>query len=58
MKVVGIDLSGPRNFADTVLVSFEEKGNEIHLQNVREGANDEMITRTTSIAAQNVKPKK
>ena len=46
MKVVGIDLSGPRNFADTVLVSFEEKGNEIHLQNVREGANDEMILET------------
>ena len=43
MKVVGIDLSGPRNFADTCLVSFEERGNEIHLKDVREGMNDNQI---------------
>jgi predicted nuclease with RNAse H fold len=43
MKVVGIDLSGPRNFADTCLVSFEEQGGEIHLQDVREGVSDEQI---------------
>lgn len=43
MTVVGIDLSGPRNSADTVLVSFEEKGNEIHLQNACAGADDEKI---------------
>jgi predicted nuclease with RNAse H fold len=43
MKVVGIDLSGPRNFTDTCLVSFEERGEEIHLINVREGADDNQI---------------
>ena len=37
MKIIGIDLSGPRNFADTCLVSFEERGEEIHLMDVREG---------------------
>ncbi len=26
MRILGIDLSGPRNFADTCLVSFEEHG--------------------------------
>jgi hypothetical protein len=31
MKVVGLDLSGPRNIADTCLVSFEAQGDEIHL---------------------------
>jgi predicted nuclease with RNAse H fold len=43
MKVVGIDLSGPRNFADTCLVSFEQRGEEIHLMEVREGADDSQI---------------
>jgi predicted nuclease with RNAse H fold len=43
MKMVGIDLSGPRNFADTCLVSFEERGEEIHLMDVREGADDDQI---------------
>jgi uncharacterized protein len=43
MKIVGIDLSGPRNFADTCLVSFEEHGDEIHLMDVREGADDHQI---------------
>lgn len=41
--IVGIDLSGPRNFADTCLVSFEQKGDEIHLIDVREGADDDQI---------------
>jgi uncharacterized protein len=48
MKVVGIDLSGPRNFADTCLVSFEERGNEIHLLDVHEGATDEQILQVVS----------
>jgi predicted nuclease with RNAse H fold len=43
MKIVGIDLSGPRNFADTCLVAFEERGEEIHLIDVREGADDVQI---------------
>jgi Uncharacterized conserved protein len=43
MRVVGIDLSGPRNFADTCLVSFEERGEEILLTEVREGADDDQI---------------
>ncbi|HLO13532.1 MAG TPA: DUF429 domain-containing protein [Anaerolineales bacterium] len=43
MRVVGIDLSGPRNFADTCLVSFEARGEEIHLMDVREGADDNQI---------------
>lgn len=43
MKIVGIDLSGPRNFADTCLVSFEERGQEIHLIEVREGVDDDQI---------------
>ena len=34
MRIVGIDPSGPRNFADTCLVSFEEHG----------GRNDEINT--------------
>jgi uncharacterized protein len=43
MKIVGIDLSGPRNFADTCLVSFEERGEEIVLSDVREGVDDPQI---------------
>jgi len=43
MRIIGIDLSGPRNFADTCLVSFEERGEEIHLTDVREGAGDDQI---------------
>lgn len=48
MKVVGIDLSGPRNIADTCLVSFEARGDEIHLQDVREGADDDQIIEAIS----------
>jgi uncharacterized protein len=43
MIIIGIDLSGPRNFADTCLVSFETRGEEIHLVDVREGADDDQI---------------
>jgi predicted nuclease with RNAse H fold len=46
MTMVGIDLSGPRNSAETYLVSFEEKGNELHLQSVCAGADDEKILET------------
>src|SRR5215208_4705447 len=48
MRVVGIDLSGPRNFADTCLVSFETRGEEIHLIDAREGADDDQILEAIS----------
>jgi predicted nuclease with RNAse H fold len=53
MRIVGIDLSGPRNFADTCLVSFEERGEEIHLMDVREGADDDQILDVISGLGQN-----
>jgi predicted nuclease with RNAse H fold len=43
MKVIGIDLSGPRNVADTCLVSFEAQGDGMHLTDAREGADDDRI---------------
>ena len=43
MRIVGIDLSGPRNFADTCLVSFKTRGEEIHLIDTRGGADDDQI---------------
>ncbi len=52
MKIVGIDLSGPRNFADTCLVSFEERAEEIHLSDVREGADDDQILEAVSSLGQ------
>jgi predicted nuclease with RNAse H fold len=48
MKVVGIDLSGPRNFADTCLVAFEAGGEEIHLIDSRAGADDDQILEAIS----------
>ena len=52
MKIVGIDLSGPRNFADTCLVSFEERGEGIHLMDVCEGADDQRILETIACLGQ------
>jgi predicted nuclease with RNAse H fold len=46
MTVLGIDLSGPRNSADTFLVHFEERGNHLHLQQVYAGADDQKIYET------------
>lgn len=43
MKVVGIDLSGPRNIADTCLVCFDQRGDALHLIDVCEGADDDQI---------------
>jgi predicted nuclease with RNAse H fold len=48
MRVIGIDLSGPRNFADTCLVSFEERAEEIQLVDVHEGADDNQILEVVS----------
>ena len=53
MRVIGIDLSGPRNFTETCLVSFEERGEEIHLMDVREGADDDQILEVISGVEQN-----
>lgn len=53
MRIIGIDLSGPRNFADTCLVSFEERGDEIHLLDVREGADDDQILEVISRMPEN-----
>ena len=53
MKIVGIDLSGPRNIADTCLVSFEEREEEIHLIEVHEGADDDQILESISRLGQN-----
>jgi len=43
MRIVGIDLSGPRNFADTCLVRVKTSGEAIHLVDVREGADVDQI---------------
>jgi predicted nuclease with RNAse H fold len=48
MKVVGIDLSGPGNTADTYLVVLEEQGAELHFVAGLEGADDQSIFRTLS----------
>src|ERR1051325_8918367 len=53
MRIIGIDLSGPRNFADTCLVSFEERDEKIHLVEVHEGADDHKIL----VAITNLSPK-
>lgn len=53
MRIVGIDLSGPRNFADTCLVSFEERGDETHLIEVHEGADDNQILEAISSIREN-----
>ena len=53
MRVVGIDLSGPRNFADTCLISFEQRRQEIHLIEVREGADDDQLLEVISGSGQN-----
>jgi predicted nuclease with RNAse H fold len=52
MKIVGIDLSGPRNFAETCLVTFDERGEGIHLIDVREGADDDQILEAISCLEQ------
>jgi predicted nuclease with RNAse H fold len=48
MKIIGIDLSGPRNIADTCVVCFEQRAEEIHLIEVCEGADDDRILQCVS----------
>lgn len=46
MKVVGIDLSGPRNTADTHQVIFDSRSGEIHLVGSQAGVDDHQILET------------
>ena len=46
MKVIGVDLSGPRNTADTYLVVLNEQGTELHLIDNVNGADDQQIFHT------------
>ena len=48
MWVIGLDLSGPSNTADTYLVVLEERGAELNFVKDLEGANDQDIFRTVS----------
>ena len=43
MKVIGIDLSGPSNMADTCMVIFDEHAKELHFLEAHEGASDRQI---------------
>jgi predicted nuclease with RNAse H fold len=53
MKVIGLDLSGPSNIADTHLVIFDEQGSELHLMNGISGADDQQIFHTVSVLEKN-----
>lgn len=48
MKIVGIDLSGPRNTADTHLVVFEQHGEEMRLIESHANADDQLIFETSA----------
>ncbi len=43
MKIAGIDLSGPRNAADTYIVLLEEQGNNLNFIEAVAGADDRRI---------------
>lgn len=43
MKIIGIDLSGPRNTADTSLVIFEQEENVLHFLGTHENIGDIQI---------------
>lgn len=43
MKVIGIDLSGPRNVADTCVTVFDERGGELHFVWALQAAGDQQI---------------
>ena len=48
MKVIGLDLSGPRNTADTYLVVFSVQGKELRFMDGVDGADDQQIFHTIS----------
>ena len=50
MRVIGIDLSGPRNVADTFVTVFETAGNHLHFMEAIEGADDQKILAAVSSA--------
>jgi len=43
--ILGIDLSGPTNTADTACLAFQEEGDTLHLTDLIRGAKDEDIYR-------------
>ncbi len=53
MKVIGLDLSGPRNTADTYLVVFSEQGNELQFVENVNGADDGQIFHMVSNLGKN-----
>ncbi len=50
ISVIGIDLSGPRNIADTCLVLFERRGDALHFRQVIHEAGDGPIFDLVSAA--------
>jgi predicted nuclease with RNAse H fold len=46
MRVVGIDLAGPRNIKDTCVTVFEEASNKLNFAEAIEGADDQKIFTT------------
>lgn len=48
MKIIGLDLSGPRNTADTSLVIFKEHRTKLHFLSAINGADDQQIFRAVS----------
>jgi len=48
MKIIGLDLSGPRNTADTYLVIFNEQGAGLNFINAVNGADDQQIFHAVS----------
>ncbi|WP_066174198.1 DUF429 domain-containing protein [Bacillus marinisedimentorum] len=50
MRVIGIDLSGPKNHKDTYLAVFEKQGNGLKLEKVAGGLSDSAIL--TEVAEQ------
>jgi predicted nuclease with RNAse H fold len=48
MNVVGIDLSGPSNTADTYVTVFNPQGDQLRFTDAMDGANDEQILQTVS----------
>jgi predicted nuclease with RNAse H fold len=48
MNILGIDLSGPRNVADTSVAVFEQRGRSLHFASAIHGANDKQIFNAVS----------
>jgi len=48
MNILGIDLSGPRNVADTSVAVFEQRGRSLHFASAIHGADDKQIFNAVS----------